>query len=248
MKALILAAGYGTRLYPLTKDKPKPLLPVASRPMIEHILEKIEEVEGVDKIYIVTNEKFAGHFRDWKDTYASRKEIKIINNATTSNDNKRGAIGDMQLVIEREKVDDDLLVIAGDNLFEFSLRDFTTFFREKGASIAVRSLPDLEAVKRYGIVKLDENKRIINFEEKPSQPTTTLVAICLYLFPKEKLNLISEYLKAGNNPDAPGFYIAWLCRREAVYGFVFAGKWYDIGDFKCYEEANREYEGRDIEK
>ncbi|MCD5401531.1 hypothetical protein LR013_02910, partial [candidate division NPL-UPA2 bacterium] len=96
-------------------------------------------------------------------------------------------------------------------------------------------------VKRYSIVKLDENRRIINFEEKPSQPTTTLVAICLYLFPEDKLNLISEYLKGGNNPDAPGFYIAWLHRREPVYAFIFEGKWYDIGDLKCYEEANREY-------
>ncbi|MCD5401888.1 NTP transferase domain-containing protein, partial [candidate division NPL-UPA2 bacterium] len=171
MKALILAAGYGTRLYPLTKDKPKPLLPVAGRPMIEHILKKIEEIEEIDKVYVVTNEKFAGHFRDWRDTYLpvpspqtgpGRREIKIINDATTSDDNKRGAIGDMQLVIERERVDDDLLVIAGDNLFEFSLRDFATFFREKGASIAVHNLPDLEAVKRYSIVKLDENRRIIN--------------------------------------------------------------------------------------
>ncbi len=239
MKALILAAGYGTRLYPLTRDKPKPLLPVGDRPMIEHILEKIEKIEEIDKIYVVTNEKFAGHFHHWKDTYPGRREIKIINDATTSDDNKRGAIGDMQLVIERERVDDDLLVIAGDNLFEFSLRDFATFFREKGASIAVHNLPDLEAVKRYSIVKLGEDRRIINFEEKPPQPATTLVAICLYLFPKDQLNLISEYLEEGNNPDAPGFYIAWLHRREPVYGFVFKGKWFDIGDLRCYEEANK---------
>lgn len=242
MKALILAAGYGTRLYPLTRDKPKPLLPVAGRPMLEHILKKIEKVEEVDKIYVVTNEKFAGHFRDWKDTCQSRKEIKIINDATISDEDKRGAIGDMQLVVEKEGVNDDLLVVAGDNLFRFNLGDFVTFFRKKGTSVGLYDFQDREAVKRYSIVEVNEDKKIISFREKPSHPATTLIAICLYLFPREKLNLISEYLKEGNNPDAPGFYIAWLHRREPVYGFVFEGKWYDIGDLKCYEEANREYD------
>ncbi len=241
MKALILAAGYGTRLYPLTEDKPKPLLPVAGRPMIEHILEKIEAIEELDKIYVVTNEKFAGHFRHWRDTYLSRKEIKIINDATTSDENKRGAIGDMQLVIEEEEINDDLLVVAADNLFQFHLGDFLSFFQEKGAAVGLYDFRDREAVKRYSIVEIDENKKILSFQEKPSQPRTTLIAICLYLFPREKLSLISQYLQEGNNPDAPGFYIAWLHQREPVYGFVFEGKWYDIGDLQCYEEANREY-------
>lgn len=241
MKALILAAGYGTRLYPLTKDKPKPLLPVASRPMIEHILEKIEAIEELDKIYVVTNEKFAGHFRSWKDAYSSRKEIKIINDATTSDENKRGAIGDMQLVIEEEGINDDLLVVAADNLFQFHLGDFLGFFKKKGISVGLYDFRDREAVKRYSIVEIDENKKILSFQEKPSQPRTTLIAICLYLFPREKLSLISQYLQEGNNPDAPGFYIAWLHQREPVYGFVFEGKWYDIGDLQCYEEANKEY-------
>ncbi|NOX97620.1 MAG: nucleotidyltransferase family protein [Nitrospirae bacterium] len=239
MKALILAAGYGTRLYPLTKDKPKPLLPVAGKPMMEHILKKIEKIEEIDKVYVVTNEKFAGHFRAWKETYPGKKEIKIINDTTTTDENKLGAIGDMQLVVEKEEINDDLLVVAGDNLFDFDLEDFINFFKEKGASVGLRDIPDREAVKRYSTVELDEDKKILSFQEKPSHPTTTLVAICLYLFPKEKLNLISEYLKEGNNPDAPGFYIAWLHQKEPVYGFVFAGKWHDIGDLKCYEEANK---------
>ncbi len=241
MKALILAAGYGTRLYPLTRDKPKPLLPVAGQPMIEHLLKKIEAIEEIDKIYVVTNEKFTGHFQSWKETYRGRKELKIINDATTGDENKLGAIGDMQLVVEKEGVNDDLLVVAGDNLFEFNLGDFLGFFREKGTSVGLYDFHDREAVKRYSTVELDAHKKVLSFQEKPSQPTTTLIAICLYLFRKEKLHLISEYLKEGQNPDAPGFYIAWLHRKEPVYGFVFAGKWYDIGDLKCYEEANREY-------
>ncbi len=239
MKALILAAGYGTRLYPLTKDKPKPLLPVAGRPMLEYTLKKIEEIDEVKEIYVVTNEKFAGHFQAWKDTYKGKKEIKIINDATTSDEDKRGAIGDMQLVIEQEKVNDDLLVVAGDNLFEFSLEDFINFFQKKGTAVGLYDFQDREAVKRYSAVEIDAHKKILSFREKPSQPSTTLIAICLYLFPKEKLNLISQYLKEGNNPDAPGLYIAWLHRRDPVYGFVFNGKWYDIGDLKCYEEANQ---------
>ncbi len=149
----------------------------------------------------------------------------------------------MRLVVEKEKINDDLLVVAGDNLFDFELGDFINFFKEKGAAIGLRDIRDREAVKRYSIVELNDNKQVLSFQEKPTHPTTTLVAICLYLFPKDKLHLITEYLEEGNNPDAPGFYIAWLHQKEPVYGFVFAGKWHDIGDIKCYEEANRAYGG-----
>ena len=241
MKALILAAGYATRLYPLTRDKPKGLLPVAGRPMIEYILRRIERVEEINEIYVVTNEAFARHFQEWRDTYRGKKKIDILNDGTTSDESKLGAIGDMKFALEEKRIDDDLFVMAGDNLFEFDLSQFFSFFKEKGASVAVYDVEDKELAKRYGIVKLDEGGRMIDFQEKPSHPATTLVSVCMYMFPRDKLPLIFAYLNEGNNPDAPGFYIAWLQEREPVYGFVFHGKWFDIGDLRCYQEADREY-------
>ncbi len=243
MKALILAAGYATRLYPLTKDRPKGLLPVAGRPMIEYILKRIESVEEIDEIYVVTNEKFTRHFQEWRDSYRGKKKVQILNDGTTSDEDKLGAIGDMKFAVEEKRIDDDLFVVAGDNLFQFDLSQFFSFFKAKGTSIALRHIEDVESVKRYSTGKLDEKGRIIDFQEKPSHPTTTLIAVCMYMFPQDKLPLFSTYLKEGNNPDAPGFYIAWLHKREPVYGFLFQGRWFDIGDLPCYQEADREYRG-----
>ncbi len=241
MKALILAAGYATRLYPLTRDKPKGLLPIAGRPMIEHILEKIESVEEIDEIYVVTNERFTRHFQAWRDGYRGKNKVQILNDGTTADGSKLGAIGDMKFAVEEKGIDDDLFVVAGDNLFQFNLSQFFSFFKGKGTSVALRHIEDKESVKRYSMVKLDEKGRIIDFQEKPAHPTTTLVAVCMYMFPRDKLGLFSTYLNEGNNPDAPGFYIAWLHKREPVYGFIFQGQWFDIGDLQCYQEADREY-------
>ena len=241
MKALILAGGYATRLYPLTKDRPKGLLPIAGRPMIEYILRRIESVEEIDEIYVVTNEQFARHFRQWRDGYGGKKKVDILNDGTTSDQSKLGAIGDMKFAVEEKGIEDDLFVVAGDNLFQFDLSQFFSFFKGKGTSVAVYDVEDKELAKRYGLVELDEKGRMIDFQEKPAHPTTTLVAVCMYMFPRDKLPLITTYLNEGNNPDAPGFYIAWLHKRESVYGFIFQGRWFDIGDLQCYQEADREY-------
>lgn len=247
MKALILAAGYGTRLHPLTLNKPKSLLSISGKLMIEHILKKVEEIEEVDEVYIVTNEKFAGRFHDWNNNYSNPKKIKIINDGTTSEENKLGAIGDIQLVLEQENIRDGLLVVAGDNLFDFKLENFVNFFKKQGSSVGLYDIKNKELVKNYGVVEINQEKQILSFEEKPEEPRTTLIAIGLYFFPAEKLKFISQYLKEGNNPDAPGFYIAWLSGKEPVYGFVLEGKWYDIGDFKSYQMASKEY-GKSLNK
>ena len=242
MKALILCAGYATRLYPLTKDKPKPLLPVGKKPMIEYILERVKEAENIDKIYIATNGKFYSHFRRWSKNYQGKNQLKIIDDETFSDDEKLGAIGDIKFAIDKEKINDDLLIIGGDNLFDFSIIDFIRFFNEKKrTAVALYNVIDEEEIKKYSVVTLDNDKKIVNFEEKPENPSTTLAAICMYIFPKEELGLISDYIKEGGNPDATGFYIAWLYRHRPVYGFVFAGNWYDIGDKNIYQFVNKKY-------
>lgn len=248
MKALILCAGYATRLYPLTKDKPKHLLPIAGKPMLEYAIAKLEQVPDIDKIYLVTNHKFYSQFQNWTDNFKSNKEIKVLDDGTISDETKLGAIGDIKFVIEKEHIDGDLLILAGDNLFELNLNNFVKFFRAKGISIAVKDVESKDLVNKYSEIKLDEQNRVISFIEKPTQPKTTLAAICMYLFPKEKLELINQYIKEGNNPDQPGRYIRWLHKRESVYGFVFTDKWYDIGDINQYKEANREYEENLLKK
>lgn len=243
MKSLILAAGYATRLYPLTLNKAKPLLSVAGSPAVEHIIERIEEIEQINEILLVTNEKFFKQFQDWKKKFLSKIPLKVLSDNTLSEQDRLGAIGDMNFVIKEEKINEDLLVIAGDNLFELGLREFVEFSEHRipASSIGLYNLNDIEAVKRYSQVCLDANDKIIEFIEKPKTPTSTLVAKCIYYFPRSKLGLISEYINSGGETDAPGHYIGWLCQRDTVYGFTFCGKWYDIGNYEIYKKADQDF-------
>ncbi|MFC1667313.1 nucleotidyltransferase family protein [Candidatus Omnitrophota bacterium] len=244
MKTLLLAAGYATRLYPLTLNKPKPLLPIAGKPVIEFILDIIEPLKDVDGIYIVTNRKFSKNFEEWSAKFSSSKEIVVVNDGTTSNEDRLGATGDIEFVIREKKLKDDLLVLAGDNIFKKDLTDFINFSVSKRPSITIGlyDVKDLGLAKKYGIVSLDENKRIVEFKEKPSNPTSTLAAKCLYFFPKEKLGIVGEYLDTDAAKDAPGYFLEWLSKKESVFGYAFKDeKWFDIGDKKSYEEANREF-------
>jgi glucose-1-phosphate thymidylyltransferase len=243
MKSLILAAGYATRMYPLTLNRAKPLLTVAGRPAIEYIIERIEGIDEVNEILVVTNEKFFRQFQSWHNRFSGKKPIKILNDKSVSEKARLGAIGDIDFVIKEEKINDDLLVIAGDNLFELGLREFIDFAKHRipSSSVGLYDVKDKEAVKKYSQVRLDANDKIISFKEKPQIPTSTLVAKCLYFFSKSEFGLICEYIDSGGQTDAPGHYISWLCQRVAVYGFTFCGKWYDIGDQQIYKRANEEF-------
>jgi len=244
LKALILAAGYATRLYPLTKDRPKPLLSIAGKTILEYIMEKLVRVEEIDAIYLVTNQKFILDFQNWLANFQTKKRVKILNDGSTCDDDRLGAIGDIRFVLEKKKLDNDLLIIAGDNLFELNLSRFIQFFKEKKApGIALYDIRDKERARNYGVVTVDENQRIVKFEEKPAHPPSTLIATCLYLFPKEDLPSINKYLEEERRKDAPGFYIQWLAKREEVYGFVFKEKWYDIGSLESLKEADSDYRG-----
>jgi glucose-1-phosphate thymidylyltransferase len=239
MKALILAAGYGTRLYPLTKNKAKPLLPVGGKVIIDYLVEQLDAIAEIDHIYVVTNAKFAADFERWAAQAAGRAPITAVSDGTTSDADKLGAIGDMHFVITRYRIAEPLLIVGGDNIFTFDLREFVRFYHAHGSSVGLYKLDDLAAITRYNETVLDTRGRIVSFREKPPDPKSTLFAVCLYLYAPDDVRRVAQYLEDGNNPDAPGHYVAWLHTRAAVYGFPFPGTWYDIGDLNAYNEADR---------
>jgi glucose-1-phosphate thymidylyltransferase len=243
MNVLILAAGYATRLYPLTLKKAKPLLEIAGKPMLEWVLDNLAPVSGLETIYVVTNDKFASDFQAWAKRYQDRHpnfQIKVVNDGTTSDDNKLGAIGDINLVLTRENLQQsDLIVIGGDNLFSEPLTKFVDYARQSEATVGVYDIGDLAAMKKYGAVTVDADGVITHFEEKPEEPNTTLVAIALYYYSRNVLPLFTTYLAAGNNPDQPGRFLQWLYPRQPVKTFQITGKWLDIGSKETLEEANQ---------
>jgi len=243
MNLLILAAGYATRLYPLTLTQPKPLLPVAGKPMVDHVLDNMAGLPGLNRVLIVTNNKFASHFQQWADAYRASKaklEFTVINDGSTSDADKLGAIGDIQFVIDREKLDDDLIVVAGDNLFSQPLSEFGAFCkRHDDVVLGVHDVGSIEQAKKYGVVDVDADGRVTSFVEKPGQPASTLIGIALYYYPKRYLGLVRQYIAEGNNPDQPGRLIQWIYPRQTVRSWRIPGIWYDIGSKETLEEANR---------
>lgn len=240
MKAIILAAGYAIRLHPITKDKPKPLLVIAGRPIIEHILLRIEELNKVDEIFIVTNNRFYSKFEEWLKSFKINKKINIINDLTNSNEDRLGAIGDIDFVIKKKHINDDLLVIAGDNLFEFSLSHLVNFFdNKKKSTVALFDIKDRAiAAKKYGIVEVDNDLKIIGFEEKPAEPKTTLISTACYIFTKHDIQMLERCINENNKPDNLGDFIKWLSYKEDIFGYIFSEKWFDIGDHNQLNEAD----------
>ena len=242
MKLIILAAGYATRLYPLTLNQPKPLLPVAGKPMMEHVLDNIATIEAIDHAYVVTNAKFVKHLEDWAGTYRPDLHFKftIVNDGSTDDSNKLGAIGDMNLVLTKYVINDDIIVIGGDNLFSNDLSEFGAYCQEKKAPVTgVYDVGDLELIKKYNSIEIDEQNRIRFFEEKPQVPRSTLTGIALYYYPITTLPLIRQYIAEGNNPDQPGRLVQWLYTRTPFYVWKVPGLWYDVGSIETLEEANR---------
>jgi glucose-1-phosphate thymidylyltransferase len=240
MKCLILAAGYATRLYPLTKDMPKPLLEVSGKTILEHILIKVESVVEIDGIYIITNDRFYKHFNEWISEYKSSKKIIVINDGTRSNETRLGAVADIQYAVDKESIKDELMVLAGDNLFDFELIDFVKYYRIKRSDcITTHEINDAERLKRTGIIEVDNSMRVVSFEEKPKKPKSNLAAPPFYIYSEKTLPLIKKYLEEGNNPDAPGNFIPWLIGRRNVYAFKFDGMRYDIGTLDSYREIQK---------
>jgi len=241
MKVILLCAGYATRLYPLTKDQPKSLLPIAGRPILEWILDRVRPVSEVTGVCIVTNHKFAGHFEKWTKQAKYPWPVIVVDDQTTNNDNRLGAIGDLQFTLRSQKIgDEDIFVIAGDNFFDFNLVKFTEGSNEKRPHgvIAVYDVGDFELAKRYGLVKFDDKAKVTEFFEKPANPLTTMASCGLYWLPKETCVLLDRYIEEGHNPDQPGHYMRWLAETDALYAVALEGRWLDIGDRASYDKAN----------
>jgi glucose-1-phosphate thymidylyltransferase len=235
VKALVLAAGYATRLYPLTLDRPKALLEVGGRPMLDRILERLEAM-GVDEVIVVTNAKFTPHFEEWA---RDKGDVRVVNDGTTSNDDRLGAIGDTAFVIDALGVDDDLVVVAGDNLFGDDISGFGAYGQKVNAPVlAIHDVGDLSLMREYNQVETDDEGRVTFMEEKPENARTTLAGIALYYYPRHVLPLIRQYLDEGNNPDQPGRLPEWLHSRIPVYTWQLPGEWYDIGSAETLREAD----------
>jgi len=244
MKVLILAGGYGTRLYPLVKNTSKALLDVQGKPIIDYTLDKVRDVEDLKQILVVTNDKFHNDFEKWSEERSSYPaSIKVINDGTKSNEDRLGSIGDIDFVLNCESIDDDLLVVGGDNIFDFNLSEYIAFAQGNvpGVTIGAYDIHSIEDASKFGVVELGDDGKVISFEEKPEKPKSSLIAMCFYYLSKQSLGFISQYIKESQKADKAGEYIRWLSEKNDVYGFNFKGKWYDIGSIESYEEAQKNF-------
>jgi len=241
MKAILLCAGYATRLYPLTKNHPKPLLPLAGRPILDYLLDKLKDIRSIDQVIAVTNERFLSHFQDWAGAKKDPWKIDVVSDGTSSNETRLGAIGDLSFVVKKFQLRDDLGIFAGDNLFMANLKGFLNFAESNRphSSLGIVDVKKRELAPRYGIVRINSNHQIIEFVEKPAGPPSTLASTGVYWFAKESLNFLDRYIREGHNADRPGDYIRWLVEVDRVFAHRFEGHWYDIGDLDSYREAEQ---------
>lgn len=246
MRAIVLAAGYATRLHPLTETIAKPLLPVAGEPLVGRLVAKLQAVPALAGIHVVTNSKFAPLFADWARTTVSAVPLHVHDDGTSTEEGRLGAIGDIRFVLEQAALEgEDVIVVAGDNLFDFALGELVRFANAKGGSaVAVYEHPDRSLLSQYGIVSVDEDDRVTEFLEKPERPPSNLVATATYVFRSDHIALIGDYLAEGNSPDQPGRFVAWLQERRPVFGFRFSGEWIDIGDLGQLLDADNRLRAR----
>lgn len=238
MKCVILAAGYATRLYPLTENLPKSLLIVAGKTILEHILVKVEEVPEIDEVFLVSNAKFVRQFNAFLSGYKGKKPISVLDDGTWDNEHRLGAVVDLGLAIEQKKIDDDVLVLAGDNLFNFSLRDFIAYFHMVNTDCITSNFEEsIKVLQKTGVAELDTSGRVLSFEEKPKIPRSHNAVPPFYIYTKATIKKVQRFLRSGKNFDAPGQFIAWLVNLQPIYAYIFCGKRYDIGSIASYEEA-----------
>lgn len=245
MKCIFLCAGYATRLFPLTENFPKALLEVGGRPILDYTLDKVNKIDAIDEIFLVTNAKYTPHFEAWAASKNNVKKITVFNDGTTNNDDRLGAIGDIEFTIESAKIDDDILVLATDNLFTFELTDFYDFYKTKNAPcVCVRKETDMNLLKRVGVAELDSDMKITGFVEKPAEPKSDYAVYAEYIYPKNVLKDIKAYLDEGNSCDAPGNLVAYMYKKMPVYAYSFLGTCYDVGTHDALREVNEIYSNK----
>lgn len=238
MKCLILAAGYATRLYPLTENFPKPLLQVGEKSILDWLVDDLAENTDIDEFIVISNHKFAKHFEDWKAAKAKNRlyEITIIDDGSITNETRLGAVKDIQLAVETRKLTDDLLVMAGDNVLDFSLSTFVNFAKEKETScVMCHEENELKKQQKTAIITVDDNSRITSYEEKPQEPKGNLAVPPFYCYRSADVKRIQEALDNGCGYDAPGSFAAWLSKQTPMHAYKMPGKRYDIGDINSYE-------------
>jgi len=242
VKCLILAAGYATRLYPLTENYPKPLLKVQDRTILDWLLEDIHSSGVVDEYIVISNHKFAHHFRDWAEKHSL--PITVLDDGTENNETRLGAVRDVQFAIEMLGLKDDLLVIAGDNLLNFSLTGFIAYQKRKNTTCIMRYWePDINRLHKTGVAVVDENDRITEMEEKPAEPKSNWCTPPFYIYKASDVPLVQKGIDSGCGVDAPGSFIAWLSTQTVVHAYEMPGKRFDIGNLSSYEEVQRTYHG-----
>ena len=242
MKCLILAAGYATRLYPLTENFPKPLLKVGDKTILDWLIDDIDTLSQVDEYVVISNHKFARHFEEW--AAAKTQKITVVDDMTLTNETRLGAVRDIEFAINKLALDDDMLVIAGDNVLDFSLTEFISYAKEKNTPCIMRYYePDGKKLLKCGVVTVDENDKVIKMTEKSPAPETHWCCPPFYYYTKESAGLISKGIESGCGTDAPGSFVAWLCTQTEVHAMEMPGRRYDIGNLESYEKVQREYKG-----
>ena len=242
MKCLILAAGYATRLYPLTENFPKPLLDVNGKTILDWLVDDIDSLGAVDEYVVISNHKFAHHFDAWAKGKAQK--ITVVDDGTSTNETRLGAVCDIQFAIDKLSLDDDMLVIAGDNVLDFSLTKFIEYAEEKKTSAIMRYYePELKKLQKSGVVTIDGNDRVLDMTEKSLTPASNWCCPPFYFYTKADARLVKEGIAEGCGTDAPGSYIAWLCKKCAVHAMEMPGKRYDIGNLESYEQVKKDYKG-----
>ena len=242
MKCLILAAGYATRLYPLTENFPKPLLKVREKTILDWLVDDLDTAGLIDEYVVISNHRFAHHFEDWAKTKAQK--ITVVDDGTSTNETRLGAVKDIQFAIEKIGIDDDMVVIAGDNVLDFSLTKFLAYAKQKNTACIMRYYEANEQkLHKTGVVQIDENDRIIDMEEKPANPKSNWCCPPFYYYTKEASKLVAKGIESGCGTDAPGSFIAWLCTQVTVHAMEMPGKRYDIGNLESYEQVQKDYNG-----
>ena len=244
MIAIILAAGYATRLYPLTLNTPKPLLPLGEQLIIDIIVEKLDHLPDLNSIVVISNDRFFEQFYRWAEALdrTNKTPILVMNDGTTNESNKRGAIGDIEFVIKELDIKEDVCILAGDNIFTYDLCKMYEFFKKKDAPTLVAiDVPDKEEIKQLAVATIGSDDKVIAMEEKPSNPKSTWAIYATYFYRKEDLHYIEDYLLEGNSPDAPGYFPSWLYRVIPVFAYRGVGTCIDIGTIENYRKTFDQY-------
>ena len=240
MTSIILAAGYATRMYPLTLNYPKPLLEVGGKKIIDWLIEDLEKA-GVERTVVVSNHKFISQFQAWAE---GRENIIVLDDGSEDNDHRLGAVKDIEFAIEKANIDDDIVVLAGDNVLNFSLSSFIEYGREKKTSCIMRhEEKDKNKLRKTGVIEIDEDELVLNMEEKPKEPKSNWAVPPFYYYTKEDKDLIKEGIASGCGTDAPGSFVSWLVKTRPVHAYRMIGERFDVGSIEGYEKIKKEYKG-----